>query len=186
MCTMQWRQYLMDGGDFLDESIYICFAEKKMGENWSIIFYAQLLVFFSLPSIRCWWNDAGEMYMFRKGRLLWTVRDMWTLFGRSSRTCFFYVWSSNTWHILTNGGRKSQKLQQKKVQRSHCSHSPSFLSSSPCAGNYKSWTTRTTNCTFQAVCAVYIESHRYNMMKPGSILICFIEIAVIFLIAATT
>lgn len=45
---------------------------------------------------------------------------------------------------------------------------------------------RFTNCTFQAVCAVYIESHRYNMMKPGSILICFIQIAVIFLIAAMT
>ena len=167
--------------------IYIYVLQKK---KWGKIGPS-----FSMPNCWCFFpchpSDVGETMPVRCTCLgrggcfgLWGICELYL--GAQAEPVFFYVWSSNTWHILTNGGRKSQKLQQKKVQRSHCSHSPSFLSSSPCAGNYKSWTTRTTNCTFQAVCAVYIESHRYNMMKPGSILICFIEIAVIFLIAAMT
>ena len=95
--------------------IYIyMFCRKKMGGNWSIIFYAQLLVFFSLPSIRCWWNDAGEMYMFRKGRLLWTVRDMWTLFGRSSRTCFFFMCEALTHDISWQMAAASHKSYNNK------------------------------------------------------------------------
>lgn len=54
--AMQSRQLPMDGGDFLNESIYIyMFCRKKNGGNWSINFLCPvLLVFFCLPSIRCW------------------------------------------------------------------------------------------------------------------------------------
>lgn len=114
--AMQSRQLPMDGGDFLNESIYIYVLQK---EKWG-----KLVHQFSMPSfvgvfllaihqmlgetmpVRCTCGRGGCFGLYRYLNFIWAA----------SRTCFFNVWSSNTWHILTNGGRKSQKLQKKKYR----------------------------------------------------------------------
>lgn len=96
--------------------IYIYVLQKK---KWGKIGPS-----FSMPNCWCFFpchpSDVGETMPVRCTCLgrggcfgLWGICELYL--GAQAEPVFFYVWSSNTWHILTNGGR--YKSYNKKKYR---------------------------------------------------------------------